>query len=192
MKLVLSQVQQRVAALALTALAFAIAFAFVVVPVWRALTLNNERVSMLRAQARKLEALTAAAPRFEAAAREVAADKSVQALTFSATQPSVGVAELQSTLNRIFATAGASVMSGQALEQSGGAPSAIAVKATIETDIASLVRALYAIGEHRPLMTIERLSVSEPDGEFTNPAGTPAVTNKLIVDMVVSARLRVM
>lgn len=192
MKLVLSPVQQRVAALVLTALALAVVAAFIVMPAWRALALNNERASMLRAQARKLEALTAAAPRFEAAAREVAADKSVQTLTFAATQPSVGVAELQSALNRIFSTAGASVMSGQALEQSGGEPTAIAVKATIETDIASLVRALHAIGAHRPLMTIERLSISEPDGEFTSLAGTPAVTNKLIVDVVVSARLRVM
>jgi hypothetical protein len=192
MKVVLSPVQQRVAALALTALALVIVAVFIVMPVWQALALNNERVSMLRTQARRLEALTAAAPRFEAVAREVAADRSVQALTFSATQPSVGVAELQSTLNRIFSTAGASVMSGQALEQSGGGPTAIAVKATIETDIASLVRALYAIGAHRPLMTVERLSINEPDGEFTSPAGTPAVTNKLIVDVVVSARLRAM
>lgn len=192
MKLVLSSFHQRLAALGLALVALALIVAFLVLPLWQAAALHNERISMLRTQARKLEALIEAEPRFAAAAREVALDKSVQALTFAATQPSVGVAELQSTLNRIFSAAGASVMSGQAIEQSGGDATTIAVKATLETDIASLVRALYEIGAHRPLMSVKRLAVSEPDGEFASPPGTPVVANKLIVDVVVSARLRVM
>jgi hypothetical protein len=192
MKLVLSSFQQRLAALVLALVALALIVALLVMPLWQAAALHNERISMLRTQARKLEALIEAEPRFAALAREVALDKSIQALTFTATQPSVGVAELQTTLNRLFSAAGASVMSGQAVEQSGGDETTIAVKMTLETDIASLVRALYAIGAYRPLMSVERLAMNEPDGEFTSPPGTPAIANKLIVDVVVSARLRVM
>jgi hypothetical protein len=190
MKIMLSPAQQRWLALALAALVMLTAALFVALPLWAALTSHGEQISLLRLQAAKLEALTAARPRLEAAARAASADKTLQSLTFAAVQPSEGAAQLQSSLNQIFSAAGATVTSGQALEGTGDAPGKIAVRTVLETDIASLVRALQAIGSSRPLLTIEKMNVTEPDGEFTAVGPQPAVANKLIVEIVVSARLR--
>jgi hypothetical protein len=66
----------------------------------------------------------------------------------------------------------------------------VAVRTSLETDIGGLVRALHAIGSARPLLTVESVRVSEPDGEFAAVGPQPAVANKLIVDIVVSARLK--
>ena len=190
MRLVLSPIQQRWLAIALALFATLVAVLLVVLPVWRGLTSHSEQISMLRVQAAKLHALAEARPRLEDASRAMAADQAVQSLAFSAVQPSEGGAKLQTMLNEIFASAGATVTSGQALEDGAAAPSRIAVRAVLETDIASLVRALQAIGAARPLLTIEKMSVKEPDGEFTAIGPQPQVANKLIVDIVVSARLR--
>ncbi len=146
---------------------------------------------MLRAQAAKLQALGDAAPKFEAATREMAADPNVQGLAFSGA-PGTAVADLQAAVNRAFAASGASVMSGQALERPEAATS-VAVQVTAETDIAALVRALHAIGIARPLLVVESISVREPDAEFAAaaPVGAqPNVVNKLIVEIVVSAHTR--
>lgn len=190
MKLVLSPVQQRWTALGLAGLVAAFVVWGAVMPLWEGVALRNEQMSMLRTQARRLEALTDARPRLEALVREVSADAGVRALAVEATQPSVGVAELQSTLSQIFGTAGATVTSGQGVEGSDTAQSRVAVRLQIETDIASLVRALTAIGKSRPLLTVESLSITEPDAEFVAVGPQPAVANRLIVEVVVSARLK--
>jgi hypothetical protein len=189
MKLVLSAQRQRSLAIGLAALAAALVAWGVLLPLWNAWVLQNEQASMLRLQASRLEALAAARPRLEAVMRELSANTNVQALTIGASQPSVGVAELQSALNTIFASAGATVTRGQALE-GDDTPGKVAVRATLEADIGSLVRALQAIGTARPLLTVESMSISEPDGEFTGVGPQAPVANTLIVEIVVSARLR--
>jgi Tfp pilus assembly protein PilN len=187
MTIVLSPARQRWLAIGLAVLTAALIVWLFVLPLWRSMALHNEHIAMLRMQAARLEALTAAQPRLEAVAKEVAADKTVRSLTFAAVSPSVGVAELQSTVSRLFAAAGATVTSVEALESD---PGSVAVRTSVETDIASLVRALQAIGTSRPLLTVEKLSVSEPDGAFVAIGPQPSVANKLIVEIVVSARLR--
>jgi hypothetical protein len=176
-------------ALSLAAVVLGLFIAIVIMPLWQSVTLHEQRVDVLRAQANKLEALAAATPDLEKLARKVAANAQVNALTFAGAQPGVGVADLQSTLNRILGTAGATVMSGQAVE-GDPSPDKIAVQTTIETDLASLVRALHEIGTARPLLKVEKLSIKEPDGEWVNPSAARNVANKLIVDMTVSARMR--
>jgi hypothetical protein len=111
----------------------------------------------------------------------------VAGLTIASVEPGVGVAELQTSLNDIFGAAGATVMSGEGLTRTGNA---VAVQTTLETDIASLVRALHGVASARPLMKIEQLSIREPDGEWTAPAGTVSAPNKLIAVIVVSAWTR--
>lgn len=190
MKLVLSPGQQRAVAVGLAAVVAAVFVWAFALPLWTGLVLRNEHMSMLRMQAAKLEALAAARPRFETAMRELSANANVQALTIGATQPSVGVAELQSTLNTILVNAGATVTLGQALEDAGDVPGKVAVRVSLQTDIGALVRALQAIGTARPVLTIESMSINEPDGEFVGVGPQPVVANVLIVEIVVSARLR--
>ncbi len=192
MKVTLSAQQQRWLALGLLAGVLALLAIFVVAPIWDAAARQEERVAMLRAQASRLEALATARPRFDAALRGASANKSVQSLTFAATDSGVGAADLQALLNRLLSGAGATVMSGQALADRADAPSGeIAVQATVETDIGALVQALHAIGTSRPLLKVEKLTIREPDGEWVNAVGPqPNVANKLIVGMVVTAHAR--
>lgn len=191
MRVTLSSAQQRWIAIALLILALVALYAVVIAPVWASVSRHEERVTMLRAQAAKLQALGDAAPKFEAAAREMASDPNVQGLAFSGA-PGTAVADLQAAVNRAFALSGATVTSGQALERPEAA-SSIAVQVTVETGIAGLVQALHEIGTARPLLVIESISVREPDAEFAAaaPVGTqPNVVNKLIVEIVASAHTR--
>lgn len=189
MKLTLSPLRQRLIAVALAAAVLVVIVMLVVIPLWQSVSLHEARIAVLRDQTAKLEALIEATPDLEKLARKVAADTKVNALTFAGSQTGVGVAELQSTLNRILAAAGATVMSGQAADGELP-PDTIAVQTTVETDIAALVRALHAIGTARPLLEVEKLAIKEPDGEWVNPSAARGVANKLIVDMTVSARMR--
>ena len=188
MKLTLSAAWQRAIAIALFVTAIGIFLFLVVLPFWQGVTLHEQRIAMLREQAAKLEALAAATPEFEKAAQAIVADPRMDALAFAGTQPGVGEADLQSTLNRIFSSAGATVMSGQAVPVEGG--NRIAVQTTVEANIATLVRALHAIGTARPILRIETLAIKEPDGEWTNPSAARGVANKLIVDLTVSAQMQ--
>jgi Type II secretion system (T2SS), protein M subtype b len=193
MSVTLSPSRQRWLALSLLALVLVGLGFFIVAPVWASISRHEERVAMLRVQAGKLEALGIATPKFEAAVRQMAANAEVQALAFQGA-PGTAVAELQAAVNRAFSSAGAVVMSGQALDaRPGAALGEIAVQATIETDIAGLVQALHAIGTSRPLLYVERISVREPDADFAGaaPVGPqPNVANKLIVEIVVSSQTR--
>ncbi|MCE9521372.1 MAG: type II secretion system protein M [Alphaproteobacteria bacterium] len=190
MTLILSPQRQRLLALVLAVVALAGLWFLVAAPVWASIDIHQERVSMLRRQVQTLEALAAAAPKYDALARKVSANPEVRALTFVAAQPSVAVADLQAELNRIFTSAGAVVSTSQALPDiAEGGVEKIAVQTTIEVKIAALVDALHAIGVARPLLKIEKLAVKEPDGEWVNPSGAN-VANTLIVDLVVSAHLR--
>lgn len=190
MTIVLTPVRQRILALALAGLALVLVWFAVAAPLWTSVALHEEQVAMLRRQALKLEALAGAAPGYERLARKAASNVDVRALTFVAAQPSVGVADLQATLNRIFAASGAIVSTSQALpEEAGHGPVKIAVQATLELDIAALVKTLHAIGASRPLLTVEKISAKEPDGEWVSITRV-TTPNKLIVDIVVSARMR--
>jgi Type II secretion system (T2SS), protein M subtype b len=166
--LTLSPLGQRTLALTLAALALALIWFLIAAPIYASVAIHEERVSMLSANA------------------------DVRSLTFAAAAPSVGIAELQATLNRIFTEAGATVSMSQALpEVAGDGLTKIAVQATIETDIKSLVAALHAVGASRPLLTVEMMAAKEPDGEWVSLTRV-TTPNKLIVDLVVSAQLRSM
>lgn len=194
MRVTLSGLQQRWLALAILTLVLAGFWFFVGVPIWQAAALHEERVAALRDQAARLQALIEAEPRFAAAARQLASNANVRALAFEGEQPSVSVAELQAVVNRIFASVGGTVSSGETIaEWPGGAAGEIAVQTTVEADIGALVAALHAIAGARPLMRIEKLSMREPDAEWAAavPVGPPPnVANKLIVDVVISASTR--
>jgi hypothetical protein len=191
MRVTLSPLHQRWLAGALLAAVLALAAIFVVGPVWGSIVRHEERVAMLREQASRLEALANARPRLEAALREASSNKDLQNLTFASVDASVGAADLQATLNRIVSAAGGVVMSGQAVtDRAGAAPSEVAVQAVIEADIAALVQSLHTIGASRPLLKVEKLTIKEPDGEWTAVGPQPNVPNKLIVEMVVSAFTR--
>ncbi len=187
MKLVLTPLRQKALALLLALGTAGAAAVLAVQPLWQSASLQAERVGMLRAQAGRLEALAAAAPKFDDLARQIAMNPDVAGLTIASVEPGVGVAELQTGLNDIFGAAGATVMSGEALNRAGNT---VAVETTVETDIATLVRALHGVASARPLMRIEQLSIREPDGEWTAPSGTASAPNKLIAVIVVSAWTR--
>jgi len=193
-KVTLSGIQQRWLALAILALVSAALWFLVGAPIWEAATLHEQRVAALRDQAARLQALVDAEPRFAAAARQLDSNANVRALAFEGAQPSVSVAELQAAVRKIFTSAGATVSTGETIaEWPGGAAGEIAVQTTVEADIGALVAALHAVGDARPLMKVEKLSVREPDAEWAAaaPVGPqPNVANKLIVDVVISASTR--
>lgn len=193
MKVTLSGMQQRWLAVGLLALAATVLWFFIGAPLWEATARHEERLAMLRGQVARLQALVEAHPRLAAAAQRLGANPELRALAFDGVA-SVSVAELQASVNRIFASAGATVSTGETIaEWPGGTGGEVAVQTTVEADIGALVAALHAIGTARPLLKIEKMSVHEPDAQFAAavPVGPqPNVPNKLIVDIVISASTR--
>lgn len=193
MKLTLSGLQQRWLAVGLLVLVGGAVWVFIGAPLWEAAARHEERLAMLRGQAARLQALVDAEPRIAAAAQRLSANPALRALAFDGAA-SVSVAELQAAVNRIFASAGATVSTGETIaEWPGGTGGEVAVQATVEADIGALVAALHAIGTARPLLKVEKMSVREPDAEWAAaaPVGPqPNVANKLIVDVVISASAR--
>lgn len=188
MTLTFSPTAQRGIAIGLAALTLAVFVVAVAWPMWSSYQLQNERVGMLRRQALTLEGLVAAAPRYQAAANQLAANPDSRSLVFVAAQPTLAVAELQGKLSSIFGKSGITVTASQALpEQETGGLVKLAVQATLEVEIAPLVDALHAIAAARPLLRVERLVVREPDAAMIGAAPEPSVPNKLQAEIVVSA-----
>lgn len=191
MRMTLSPGAQRGIAIGLALLSLALFAALVVWPVWSSYALQGERVSMLRRQAQTLEALAAAQPRYEAVAKSLAGNTDSRSLVFVATQPTLAVADLQSKLASILNKSGIAVSASQALpERDADGLVQVAVQATLEVDIGSLVDALHAIASARPLLLVEKLSVREPDAALIGAGPEPNIPNKLQAEIVVSAFMR--
>ena len=191
MMLTFSPNAQRAIAIGLALLALTVVGLAVVWPLWASVGLQNERVSMLRRQAQTMEALVAAAPRYQTVANSLAANGDSRSLVFVATQPTLAVAELQGQLSSILNKAGVTVTASQALpdEQHGGLVK-LAVQATIEVEIGPLVDALHAIAAQRPLLRVEKLIIHEPDAALIGAAPEPNIPNKLQAEIVVSGYMR--
>ena len=190
MSLELSPERQRWAAIAITLLMLLVVVWLVVLPLWEEASLHAQRVTMLKRQVATMEALVEARPKFEAEINKLSANPDIQNLTFAADQPALAVAQLQGHLNQTFAAAAAAVTSSQVLpEVREGSLTKVTLQMTVEADISSLVKALHAIGAARPLLTVEKLSVKDPDGDWAvNPQALQV--NKLQVEIVVSAYMR--
>jgi hypothetical protein len=190
MKIELGPHRQRWIAIALLSLVLLLLVFVVVLPLWSSWALHSERVDMLRRQALTMEGLADAAPRYEAAARELAANADTQLLTFAAPQATLAVAQLQGQLSQVATAASAVVTSSQPLpEARDGALTKLTVQTMLEGDVKALIKVLHAIGAARPLLKIEKLVIRDPDGDWsvTPQAGAP---NKLQVEMIVSAHAR--
>ncbi|MBL8781410.1 MAG: type II secretion system protein M [Alphaproteobacteria bacterium] len=191
MKLELAPRLQRWIAIGLLLLVVVVLLNVIVVPVWSSSALHGERVDMLRRQALTMEGLADAAPRYEAAAKKLAANAHTQLLTFAAPQPTLAVAQLQGQLSQLTASASAVVTSSQALpEVREGALTKVTVQTMLEADVKALIKVLHGIDAARPLLKIEKLVIRDPDGDWSvvPPAAEP---NKLQVEIVVSAYMRV-
>jgi len=191
MMLTFSPNAQRAIAIGLALLALTVVGLAVVWPLWASVRLQNERISMLRRQAQTMEALVAAAPRYQTVANSLAANGDSRSLVFVATQPTLAVAELQGQLSSILNKAGVTVTASQALpdEQHGGLVK-LAVQATLEVEIGPLVDALHAIAAQRPLLRVEKLIIHEPDAALIGAAPEPNIPNKLQAEIVVSGFMR--
>jgi len=191
MKLELAPRLQRWIAIGLLLLVVIVLLNVIIVPVWSSSALHSERVDMLRRQALTMEGLADAAPRYEAAAKKLAANADTQLLTFAAPQPTLAVAQLQGQLSQLTASASAVVTSSQALpEVREGALTKVTVQTMLEADVKALIKVLHGIDAARPLLKIEKLVIRDPDGDWSvvPPAAEP---NKLQVEIVVSAYMRV-
>jgi hypothetical protein len=145
---------------------------------------------MLKRQVSTMEGLVAAAPRYEALSKRLAANPDVQVLTFAAPQSTIAVAQLQGQLSQILAAASAVVTTSQPMPDTReGSLTKITVQSTIEAEIKSLIAALHAIDAARPLLHVDKLVVRDPDGEWANAPQTNA-PNKLQIELVVSAYMR--
>jgi len=191
MTLTFSPGAQRGIAIGLALLAFAVIGLAVVWPLWSSVELQNERVAMLRRQAQTLEALVAAAPRYQTVANSLASSGDSRSLVFVDAQPTLAVADLQGKLAGIFNKAGITVTASQALpEQQQGGLVKLAVHATLEVEIGPLVDALHAMAAQRPLLRVEKLTIREPDAALIGAGPEPNVPNRLQAEIVVSAFMR--
>lgn len=190
MKLVLSAQRQRVLALVLLAGVLLLALQLVIWPFWEAAQLHGQRVALLRRQVLVMEGLVEARPAFEAAVAKLAGNAELQALTLSGDSAAIGGAQLQGQLTQILMAAPASVTSAQLLpEETAGGLALVRMQMAAETDMRGLVSALHAIGGARPLLAIDRIAVRDPDGVFAMKP-EKVLSNRLTVEMVVSARMR--
>ncbi|MFN8947677.1 MAG: type II secretion system protein GspM [Alphaproteobacteria bacterium] len=190
MKLVLSAQRQRVLALVLLAGVLLLALQLVIWPFWEAAQLHGQRVALLRRQVLVMEGLVEARPAFEAAVAKLAGNAELQALTLSGDSAAIGGAQLQGQLTQILTAAPASVTSAQLLpEETAGGLALVRMQMAAETDMRGLVSALHAIGGARPLLAIDRIAVRDPDGVFAMKP-EKVLSNRLAVEMVVSARMR--
>jgi len=190
MKLVLSAQRQRVLALVLLAGVLLLALQLVIWPFWEAAQLHGQRVALLRRQVLVMEGLVEARPAFEAAVAKLAGNAELQALTLSGDSAAIGGAQLQGQLTQILTAAPASVTSAQLLpEETAGGLALVRMQMAAETDMRGLVSALHAIGGARPLLAIDRIAVRDPDGVFAMKP-EKVLSNRLTVEMVVSARMR--
>lgn len=182
---------QRIIALGVVGvLALLVAWLFVW-PFWSAASLHAEQVAMLKRQVLTMRGLAEAAPRFEQLSKRLAANPEIAQLTYAAPQPALAVAQLQGQLSQIFAAARAVVTTSQPLPEARvGSLTKITVQSTVEAEIKAVVAALHAIDSARPLLSVEKLVLRDPDGEWgVNPQA--AAPNKLQVDITVSAYMRV-
>lgn len=193
MKLVLSAQRQRLLALVLLAGVLLLAVQLVLWPFWEAAQQHGQRVqrvALLRRQVQAMEGLVGARPAFEAAVAKLAGNAELQALTLSGDSAAIGGAQLQGQLTQILTAAPASVTSAQLLpEETAGGLALVRMQMAAETDMRGLVSALHAIGGARPLLAIDRIAVRDPDGVFAMKP-EKVLSNRLTVEMVVSARMR--
>lgn len=185
---------QRLIALGILGLLLSGLALFAAIPAWNASAAHAGQVDLLRRQVLRMKGMAEATPQFEKLLKQVGNNPDIQQITIAATQPSLAVAQLQGKLGQIFSAASATVSQSQSLpEAKEGALTKVSVQANIEADIKALTAALHAIDEARPLLTIEKLTIRDPDGEFASlpNSGVPTnVPNKLQAEMVISAYAR--
>ena len=190
MTLEISPRNQRLIAIGIALLVLLLGTFWVALPVYESISLHAQRVGMLKRQVATMQRLVDAKPRIEAGINALAANPDIQNLTFSADQPALAVAQLQGQLNQMFSAVSASVTSSQVLpDVRAGALTRVSLQLTVEANIRAVVGALHAIGAAKPLLTIEKISLKDPDGDW---AVTPQARqpNTLIVDLVVSGYMR--
>lgn len=190
MKIELTPTRQRGIAIGTLVLIATLLLYAIVLPMWSSWSLHAERVDTLKRQALTMQGFADAAPRFEAAAKKLAANSDAQSLTFSAPQPTLAVAQLQGQLSQLIAGAAAVVTSSQPMaEAREGALTKITVQTMVEGDIKALIKVLHGVDAARPLLRLEKLTIRDPDGDWavTPQTNTP---NKLQVEIVVSAYMR--
>jgi type II secretory pathway component PulM len=190
MKLVLSPRLQRILAIGILLLILVLAFNLLAWPLWTSWSEHAERIDMLKRQAAVMEALAAAAPRYEAAAKKLAANPDAKLLTYAAPQATLAVAQLQSQLSQLITSASAVVASSQVLPEARvRSLTKISVQTMVEGEVKAVMKALHGIEGARPLLKIDKLVIRDPDGEWA-VAPQANAPNKLQVEIVVSAYMR--
>jgi general secretion pathway protein M len=151
-----------------------------------------EQLALLRRQVQVMEGMVGASPQYEAVMKRLEANPQIQSYVFATPQSSLAVAQLQSQVNQLITKAGGNVTTSQALpETSVKALTKIAVSASFEADIKTVTAVLHDLDAARPLLSVAKLSVRDPDGEWAAPSpGTAAMPNKLQVELVVTAYMR--
>lgn len=190
MRFTLSPIAQRTAALGLALVVLAVLVSMIVSPLWSSSAMHAEQVAMLKRQVRAMQSLAEAAPKYQAVAKRLAANPEAQVLTFAAPQATLAIAQLQGQLSQILTTAGAVVTTSQPLpEAAEEALVKLTVQTTFEAEIKSIKATFEAIGAARPLLRVEKLTIRDPDGDWTNPPQTNS-PNRLQVDLTVIAYMR--
>lgn len=115
-------------------------------------------------------------------------DSSIEMLLRQETTPALAIARMQAELRNAASEAGATVLSTQGVSDAGAEPlTRLTASITFEADIAAIARFLHRVESHRPLFSIDTLTITDPDGDALREV---AGANRLRVDLQVRSLVR--
>lgn len=122
---------------------------------------DEEAIDSLQQKLAVYQRLVDELPKQEARLTELQRDDPLPRLVFSETRPALAGAELQQQIGQLIDQLGAQVVSTQILSQGddGAVLPSVAIKVHLRGETEQLVRLLYALAYHEPLLLVENLVV---------------------------------
>jgi general secretion pathway protein M len=133
----------------------------VVGPVFSRFQSTQENIAGLQQKLQVYQRLVDELPKQEARLAELQGDDQLSRQVFAESRPALASAELQQRIGQLIGQLGAQVVSTQILSQSDDQsplPS-VAIKVHLRGETEPLVRLLYALANHEPLLLVENLVV---------------------------------
>jgi general secretion pathway protein M len=133
----------------------------VVGPLFTRLQTNQESIAGLQQKLEVYQRLVDELPKQEARLAELERDDLLSRQVFAESRPALASAELQQQIGQLIDQLDAQVVSTQILSQSDDQPVLpnVAIKVHLRGETEQLVRLLYALANHEPLLLVENLVV---------------------------------
>jgi general secretion pathway protein M len=154
------RVRQLLAVLILIAL-IGLLLWLVVAPLLSRFQSDEEVISSLQQRLSVYQRMVAELPAQEARLNELKRENPFGRLVFAESRPALASAELQQQIGQLIGEIGAQVISTQILsrEEAGAALPAVGLKVHMRGENEQLVRLLYELANHEPLLLVENIVV---------------------------------